>query len=469
MKQVLGLAAALTTAALFCGQVHGRGVSPYLPLKQSPEIERRIEKALILADVAILTRPIPAAAVFDALPTICERDPVLCQEVRTYLGPYMRTAALTHASLSVAGTSGAATPLPSRRGMNAQSAYEASASAFWQPSDYVLLTAGLVAYEDEVVPTGSVASVGFEYAQLDIGFRDHWFSPMTDGARLIGTQAQTMPSVTLSNYTPITRWKFRYEAFAAEMSESARIGFDGGFTTGKPKLAGLHFSIEPVPGWSLGINRLAQFGGGARSVSGSDFIDALLRPSQFDNTGTDQDFGNQVASFTSRFLVQAETPFAVYFEYAGEDTSFSDNFRLGNVAFSAGVYFPSLWETFDLTVEASEWQNGWYTHHVFQDGLRNEGNVIGHWSGDWRELGDGVGGNSVTVQLGWSPRFGGDIQATYRTIDNESYTAPDYERGHSFELRYSRQWNDFQVGAEVEAGQDVFGESYSRAGVFIRF
>jgi hypothetical protein len=224
-----------------------------------------------------------------------------------------------------------------------------------------------------------------------------------------------------------------------------------------------------VPGWSLGITRLVQFGGGERDTSASDFFDALFRPSKYDNTGTDADFGNQLASFTSRFLVQGETPFAVYFEYAGEDTSFSDNFRLGNVAFSAGIYFPSLWEDLDLTVEASEWQNAWYTHHIYGDGLRNEGNVIGHWSGDWRALGDGVGGQSLMAKVGWSPRFGGELEATYRTLANEAYTAPDYERAHLLELRYSRAWNDFYVGAEAQVGTDVFGESFSRAGVFIRF
>jgi hypothetical protein len=469
MTQAKRSAVVLTALALSCGLAHGRGVSPYLPLEQSPEIERRIEAALMLADVAVLTRPIPAAVVLDALPAVCDRDPVLCQEIRTYLGPFMRTAALTHASLAVAATSGQPTALPNRRGMNAQSAYEASASLYWQPSDYVLLTGGFIAYEDEVVPTGSVASLGFEYAQLDIGFRDHWFSPMTDGARLIGTQAQTMPSITLSNYTPLTSWKFRYEIFGAEMSESDQIGFEGGLTSGNPRLAGLHLSIEPVPGWSLGLNRLVQYGGGARDTSAGAFFDALFRPSKYDNTGTDEDFGNQLASFTSRFLFQGETPFAVYFEYAGEDTSFSDNLRLGNVAFSAGIYFPSLWQDLALTVEASEWQNGWYEHHIYGDGLRNEGNVIGHWSGDWRVPGDAVGGRSLTVEVAWSPNFGGDIQATYRTLENESYTSPDYETAHVLELRYSRAWNDFQVGIETEAGRDVFGDSYSRAGVFIRF
>ena len=44
----------LAIAALAAGAVDARGVSPYLPLQQSPEIERQIERLLILADVPIL-------------------------------------------------------------------------------------------------------------------------------------------------------------------------------------------------------------------------------------------------------------------------------------------------------------------------------------------------------------------------------------------------------------------------------
>src|SRR5262245_55714966 len=70
---------------------HARGVSTYLPLQQSPEIERQIERLLILADVPVQKRPISAAVVFDALPKACERDPELCAEVKRYLASYMRT------------------------------------------------------------------------------------------------------------------------------------------------------------------------------------------------------------------------------------------------------------------------------------------------------------------------------------------------------------------------------------------
>src|SRR5947207_8342224 len=111
-----------------------RGVSPYLPLHQSPEIERKIERLLILADRPILTRPIAAATVLDALPKACERDAQLCDEVREYLAGFMRTAGISHLSAAVGGGSGADTPLPNRHGMSSDSGYEITGAVFWQPS-----------------------------------------------------------------------------------------------------------------------------------------------------------------------------------------------------------------------------------------------------------------------------------------------------------------------------------------------
>jgi Capsule assembly protein Wzi len=462
----------LAASAVFflcCLNAEARGVSPYLPLGLSPGIERQIERGLILADVPVMTRPIAAATVYDALPTICDRDAVLCDEIEHYLAGFMKTLGLAHASVALAGTSSRASPLPNRHGMPSDSAYEISGTAYWQPAGFLLVSGGIVAYGDEVVPTNSLVSIGTDMFQLDLGWRDHWLSPMTDSAMLIGTEAQTMPSVTLSNYKPLTRFKLRYEAFIGELSASDRIAVPGGFTSGQPKLAGLHLSIEPVTGWSIGVNRIMQYGGGDRPDSLGDLLDAFFRPNQFDNTGTLAEFGNQAASITSRLLLPGTRPIAVYFEYAGEDTSKNSNVRLGNAALSAGIFVPAIGDQLDLTLEVGEWQNGWYLHHIYQDGLMNEGNVIGHWGADLREPSDAVGAQSLMTRIGWRPRFGGIVEATYRTLANESYSAPDYERAHSLDVRYSRRWGEFYVGSELFVGRDVFGESYSRLSGFIRF
>ena len=465
---VAALSIAVTGTAL------ARGVSPYLPLQLSPEIERQVERVLLYADEPLLTRPIAAAAVMDALPAACERDPYACMVVRNYLSGFMRDAGLTHASIEVAATSNDAVALPNRRGMPNDSAYELSAQGYWQPGDHLLLSAGVITNEDDTYATGSMISLGFEYMQIDAGFRDHWFSPMNTSSMLISTQAQTMPSITVSNYTPLTRWNLRYELFLAEMSASDRIRFGDGFTSGNPRLAGMHLSLQPLPGFTIGINRIMQFGGGERGGDSlSEIFDAFFDPSGADNfaAGSDRntEFGNQAASITARYMVPAQRPFSVYFEYAGEDTSTNSNFRLGNAALSAGLHFLQLPGDLELTVEFSEWQNGWYVHGIYQDGLVTDGNIIGHWGADYRVNGDAVGARSMMARIGWQPHFGGWLETTWRSVDNEDYTAPQYERADIVEVLYSRAWRDFNIGLNLTAGNDSFGEAFSRFGTFIRF
>jgi hypothetical protein len=441
-------------------------VSPYLPVDISPEIERKIERLLILAEQPVLKRPIAAATVFDALPRACERDAALCEEVRRYLASLTRTAGMSYASLAVGGGSGSDTPLPNRHGMTSRSNYEAAAAVYWQPGNYFAVTGGVLAYEGETVPTGTVLTFGREYAQIDIGYRDRRWSPLTDSAMLISTQAATMPSATLSNYAPIGKIGLRYEAFIAEMSSSANIEHQGALTAGHPRLAGLHLSIEPYPGWSIGVNRVMQYGGGSRPSSFGDLVEAFIDPSSDNTIG---EFGNQMASFTTQFIAPAPFPVAVYFEYAGEDTSTTNNLRLGNAALAAGIRLPRLGERFSLTVELGEWQNAWYEHHIYRDGLRHEGRVIGHWGADWRVAGDDVGARSTLLRLGWSLRAGGDVEIAYRGLQTQTYGAFDYDRAHLLDVRYDRRWRELFVGAELQAGSDSFGESFSRLSTFIRF
>jgi hypothetical protein len=102
-----------------------------------------------------------------------------------------------------------------QRGMTSESTWQISGNAFWQPSPYALVSLGGTAYEDDAVAAGSMLSLGFEYAQLDIGYRDHWMSPFSQSAMLISTHAKTLPSVTLSSYSRITPLGFRFEVFGA--------------------------------------------------------------------------------------------------------------------------------------------------------------------------------------------------------------------------------------------------------------
>src|ERR1700759_615389 len=96
---VAGLAVAQTVA-------WAKGVTPYLPLNLDPEVERQIERVLILGDKPVMTRPIPAALVIDAVPKACRADAVLCESVRRYLKRFLGNAGVEFGSAEASASSG---------------------------------------------------------------------------------------------------------------------------------------------------------------------------------------------------------------------------------------------------------------------------------------------------------------------------------------------------------------------------
>jgi Capsule assembly protein Wzi len=456
--------------AVGAGLAHG--VTPYLPLNTSPEIERQIERVLILAGRPVIRRPIAAAAVLDALPKACKVDAQLCARVREYLDRYMRDAGVTQLQAQFAFDTGDSDmTLPNAHGMKVDSPWQLGVQGHYQFNDYILASVGGVGYQGRATPTGTLLSVGVDWAQLDVGYRDHWLSPLTDSSMLISTQSPTMPSATLSNYVPIGPLGINYEVFLAQMSKQDGIKFFGATTSGHPRAAGLQLGIEPVSGYSLAVNRVMQYGGGARSGGGLlQLKDALFKNSNRpDVTGQTEEFGNQVASITSSILFPGKTPFAVHVEYAGEDNAYAGSYRLGDTDLSIGIDFPKLWNRYDLSYEISEWQTAWYTHHIYPDGLINYGHVLGHWFGDQRQFGDALGGRSQMLRAGWLRDDGDYLQVTYRNLQNDvkwvwsgQEPVASYKSLNEVSVGYSTMWCNHTVEAELHFGRDVFGDSFAR-------
>jgi hypothetical protein len=458
-----------------------RGVSPYLPSNLSPEMERRIEQVLILADKPVMRRPLPAAVVFDALPKACEKDRALCEEVRAYLEKYMQPFGITSLKPELAITTGSSKAIiPNQHGRPVGSSWQVDGSAYFSAGDYFLVNAGGIVYDDNGSNTGSFTgsflSLGWDIAQLDIGFRDHWLSPLTDSSSLISTEAPTMPSLTLSNYTPISPLGLTYELFAAEMSKQNGIGFFNSTTDGHPRVSGLQIGLEPATGYSIAVNKLMQYGGGARNGGRRQIIDAIWNSGNSpDVAGQSTEFGNQVASITSSMTFASRIPFAVHLEYAGEDNAYAGSYRLGATNFSVGVDLPRLWKYFDLTYEVSEWQNDWYVHHLYPLGLTNEGHVIGHWFGDNRAFGNAIGGRSQSVRFGWRVNAHDYLQMTYRDLAydldwsrNSSERIP-YSRLQELGFNYTTAAFQHPLTAQLLVGRDVFGESFTRLSASIDF
>ncbi len=446
-----------------------RGVSPYIPLKMAPEIEREVFRLFSLAGMPKLKRPFFAADVDEALQRACAVPSSVCTTVSLYLERYKKNLGLTDASVLLKSDDEVLKFVPNQRGMPLDSQYGASFQAYWQFGSSVLATVSGVGYEDEFIPTGFV-SLGFDALQVDIGWREHWWSPFRDSATLLSTNARPSPSITVSNYRPLTFLNFRYEVFYADLEETDGILFQGQRSSGSPGLFGVHLGISPVPGFSIAVNRVMQFGGDGRSKSLSTLLKAFFDPAGADNIADlDEQAGNQIASITSRFDYAGKFPFSVYMEFAGEDTSTSNNIRLGNTALSLGIFLPQLTPDLDVTYEYSEFQNGWYINTIYANGYTNDGSVMGHWVGNEREFGDAVGTETHTLLVNWEFAPGNLVHASIRTIANADYSAVNYVRGHELLLRYSRAFSNYIVGIETYVGRTTLDEDFVTVGGFWRW
>jgi hypothetical protein len=469
----------LTFAA--CNRAHASGTSPYLPLNLSPEIERKIERVMVLAGTPVMTRPIPVARLLRALPKARKRDPALCAVVDHYLDRFFAGAGVAEAAGEVAVPTHSTMTLPNARGERVDAPVDASAQIYYRPYDHLLLTAGFEGYagtDARITPEGTMVSLGNEYAQVDIGWRTHWFSPLTDSSMLISTEAPTMPSFTFSNQMPMGSWGFHYELFWARMSHTDRIVYKGQLNEGYPTLAGAHIGIEPVPGWSIAGNATWQYGGGGRPRGLHEFFKNLFNRTTITLTpegfSTDSRFANRTVSITSAYTFSVPQPFETYVEYAAKDTLHGSRVRFHQTSLSAGVHFPELFKHLDLTVEASEWQNLWYTDYVWLDGLTQDGYVIGNWGADWRASGDGVGAQSVMAQAAWTFPSGDEASVRVRTLQNQPYsvlsTPPiDYHRATMLTVEYAQPRDGYTRGLQIDAGTDVYGKGYGRLGAFARF
>ena len=452
------------------------GTTPYLPLNLSPEIERQVERVLILGGRAVMTRPVRVDTVLQALPKACRRDAALCRQVKRYLDRYFGTAGLTEGSIEVAAATHNTTTMPNERGERMDSPVDSTAVAFYRPADHLLLSVGGVGYagtEARFNPDGTMLSTGNEYLQLDAGYRDHWLSPLTDSSMLISTEAPTMPSITLSNQRPMGALGLEYELFLARMSYSHDILWDGVDTAGYPRLAGAHLGIAPVAGWSLAGNATWQFGGGGRPGSLTDFLKNLFKSTDLGQNPSapdlDDRFSNRAVSLTSAYTFPTRSPFEAYVEYAGRDTLHGEFYRFHETDLSVGVHFPEFLDHFDLTLEASEWQDAWYTDYVWLNGTTVDGYVIGNWGADWRTFPNDVGAQSEMASLGWPLRSGDTLYLRFRTLQNQHYKGESYTRADMVTFEYTQPRQGYTRGLEVDFGRDSFDSNFARLAAFVRF
>jgi len=458
-----------------------QSISSYLPTSISPVLENEIERLAAVSGMSNLYKPYSINAIQLHMENIRESYPKLYNRLRVALKPYSRDRAFTHLSASLAA-SDEHKALPNSRGRYTDSNLHAHVQGHWRFNDWFAVQLGgdVTQYtedglDNEYQASGSMISLGVDWAQLDIGYKDIWLSPFQGSAQLLSTQAQTMPSISLSNNVPIEIFgiKWSYLGFLSQMSRQ-QVQFRAGEFSDrkKPLLTGLHFSVQPTDWWSVGVSRAFQFGGGERPLSFSTLVRAFFDPRGADNDATiEEESGNQIASISSKMNFDGRLPFTFSLELAGEDTSNNKIYQLGNTAVTAGFYFPYfLSENLSLNYEYSDWQNGWYVNNVYAQGYVNEGFVLGNWAMQaQREADTAVFGTSHYLNAQWEQESGNVISAALRLAEHQDTNLVDFERAWELDLNYVFQWQKHLVTIGTYTGKDNFGDSFSQVKISLEY
>jgi len=461
------------------------GVSPYLPLNQVPNLEHNIQRLLAVSKhTHIMSKPYKARDIYNVLQTIRYEHPDLYHTLTYQINPYIQAGTITFAKATASvGTSDKI--LPNQRGQTTKTNLAVEGGAYLNLGDYFGASVAGIVNEDGVIPTQSIIYMGFKYAQLDIGYREHWYSPFNNSAMLLSTQAETTPSITLSNVEPITSFKIRYDMFISQMTEQRGILKnqrvenieEREYEPGKPYLFGLHTSFAATDNLTISLSRLMQFGGGPRSVTLKDFAEGFFSPGGKDNVGEDDtddanfELGDQLGAIGASYSNTLNSvPYELYGEVALEDTLGGGGGGRNN-AYSFGVFLPFIKKNHSIRFEHSNWQALWYANGIYLDGNRNHGNVIGHWAGDEHDYEDYVAAKAMSLDWNWQLNRKEYLQTIFRALKNSgAQYSTSYEVQVSYNRKLSRSiWGAKSWGVELYGGKDVYGDSFSKLTVTANF
>jgi len=466
---------------MFSSQVLASGVSPYLPLKQNPQLEQLVEKLLVVGENAhMMSKPYKTSEVLRVLKSVEHSYPSLYQKLFNELALYKQTDAMTYAKATVA-YGNEPKSIPNQRGQKVDTYLKLEAGGFANFGKHFGVSVAGIANEDNLIPTQSFFYFGYEYAQVDIGYREHWYSPFYDSAMILSTNAKTLPSISISNVKPITDFDIRYDLFYMKMKTDPAInsGKELGLKVpGKPHLAGVHLSFSPFDGLTLGANRLLQFGGGDRSVGLKDFAKAFFLPGGNDNVnaeetqkfGPNYEVGDQLASLSFDYKAAwFNQPFSFYGDVGLEDTLGGTR----NNSYNFGLYLPYLSENNSLRLENSRWQTEWYWSKLYSQGNTIDKQALGHWGGEQRYFQHYPSAESQSINWVWQYSSSQNIDTTFRRIETEmdsngkiGEASGPYSIGFELETRYTQQLKNGYWGIELYTGKTVFDDSFFRLGAF---
>jgi hypothetical protein len=313
--------------------------------------------------------------------------------------------------------------------------------------------------EAEVVLVEGYGALELWNIELTAGRQSLWWGPGYHGTLLLTDNARPFDLIKLTNPKPVVLpWLFRYIGPVKLTGFATRLEEDRDFAN--PYLAGIRLDLKPHRYVSIGIARVAMFGGAGRHVDAEVIWDVITAA----NENVAGEPGNQLASVDLKVVLPFKIQkVVVYGEFGGEDEAGSLPSRN---AYMAGAYLPGFLgvDRLDVRVEYGQTYIGkypgmWYNHHVYTTGYTYDGRIIGHHMGtDARDL---------FISAAYASDYG-DFEVL---VDIESSGRNVKEKNRSAAATWSRQLNekaaftlgyyfDRQTNVNKVVGQDADSHSF---------
>ncbi len=253
---------------------------------------------------------------------------------------------------------------------------------------------------DEFRPDGTYVGVALGNWMVTAGWQERWWGPGRDGSLILSTNARPSPGIAIQRNNSIpfeTKWlswmgPWTFTSFMNVLDDERFVN--------DAWLFGIRGSFRPARGLEIGISRTAQWCGDDRPCGLDTFAKLLIGR---DNTGTENEPGNQLGGFDIRWSLPKNIPVALYLQWIGEDNCNGCGpigAWLRQIGLEHWGSVGQLSHRTHLEVSGSTCRDGRfgfdferpncaYEHHIYQTGYRYQGRAIGH----------GADGDSLSYSL----------------------------------------------------------------------
>lgn len=438
----------------------------YLPIGADTHLQLQIHRLFAKTRGNPMRLPYAIKDIELALSEIEQTEPALYRSINDQLDRYRGRQKVSRLGITARQSAKEHQLIGNQRGLLSDEHLQATFEAIWRPNNVVLVQAGMDYRQNssQLVPYNSFIALSRGKFQLDLGYREHWYSPFRFSSKLISSNAPLNPSISLSTNESIEKWwHLNFDLFYTHLDAVKQgIRYDDELHDGSPRLLGMHINLEPIDGWKLGFNRILQFGGGPRKVTLGNFLKAFVDPVSNDNSFTVEqrktEFGDQLASITTSYAFDRYLPMEIYAELAAEDTQGQSNLSLGNQATSFGIFIPRINENITFRYEYNRFKTSWYTNHNYVFGNTDDGAVIGHYAGDQRKFGHGIPAEINKLSVNTFTSIDSSWGLSMGSINNKDKSL--YKKGYEVELQHRQYLQSKRIESKLIYGESVFSKTY---------